>query len=187
MANNIMELDFTGVESFNNIGEGTHTVKVSDALFAKAKTGSDQLEVTFEASDGATRKTWYNLQPQALWKVKGFLEAIGIPADGKIKLNTRSIIGKCCQIVVEPDPSDDTRLVISKVVKIANSTPEVVYNTQQAMPAPMQPQTIAPQPASIPAQPQTNVPTGNLPPWMQQPAQNPQAPMGNLPPWMQQK
>lgn len=201
--NNVYELDFTGVESSNLIPEGTHLVRVSDAQFSKASTGSDQLQVTFQAADGAVRSAWFNLLPQALWKLKGFLEVIGVPCDGKIKLNTKAIIGKTCQITVEPDSNDATKLIVTRTAKLTGETPVAAYNApvgqmpvQQAPAAPQQmpmpaqqfvPQTpVQPQvaPASVPPVQQAAQPMGSVPPWMQQPQQ--QTPT-NLPPWMQQK
>lgn len=206
--NNIYELDFTGVESSNLIPEGTHLVRVSDAQFSKASTGSDQLQVTFQAADGAVRSAWFNLLPQALWKLKGFLEVLGVPCEGKIKLNTKAIIGKTCQITVEPDSNDPSKLVVTRTAKLAGETPVAAYNApvgqmpmqqapaaapQQQMftPAPVsqQPQAVpvAPAPAPVPPVQQAAQPMGNLPPWMQQASAAPQQTPANLPPWMQQK
>ncbi len=196
MANiNVMDLDFTGVESTNYIPEGIHTVRVKDAQFSKASTGSDQLEVTFETADGATRKMWYNLLPQALWKVKGFLEVIGIPCEGRIKLNTKAIIGKTCQITVEPDLNDNTKQVITRVSKLVNTVAEAPYvapavetPVQQVMPQqPVAPAPVQPQPIQQEIPQATQAPQGNLPPWMQNAAPVGNAPQGNLPPWMQRK
>ena len=196
MANiNVMDLDFTGVESTNYIPEGIHTVRVKDAQFSKASTGSDQLEVTFETADGATRKMWYNLLPQALWKVKGFLEVIGIPCEGRIKLNTKAIIGKTCQITVEPDLNDNTKQVITRVSKLVNTVAEAPYvapavetPVQQVMPQqPVAPAPVQPQPIQQEIPQAAQAPQGNLPPWMQNAAPVNNAPQGNLPPWMQRK
>lgn len=193
MANySVMDLDFTGVESTNYIPEGIHTVRVKDAQFSKASTGSDQLEVTFETADGATRKMWYNLLPQALWKVKGFLEVIGIPCEGRIKLNTKAIIGKTCQITVEPDLNDNTKQVITRVSKLANTVAEAPYAApavetpvQQVMPQqPVAPAPVQPQPIQQEIPQAAQAPQGNLPPWMQKAAPANNAPQGNLPPWM---
>lgn len=206
MANNIYELDFTGVQSTNLIPEGTHTARIVSAEFKKAKTGSDQLQVNWETADGASRSSWYSLVPQALWKLKGVLEAIGVPCEGKIKLNTASLKGKTATITVEPDPNDDTKLIISRVTRaMAQPTAEQVAdnsfappvaapsptpapgavppwaNPQQTAPAsPAVAPTTAPQEAQTPAPSSpSNPPQGNLPPWMQA------APAGSVPPWMQ--
>lgn len=199
MANNIFDLDFTGVESYNNLGEGTHNVKVASAEFSKAGTGSDQLTLRFEDGNGATKMAWLSLVPQALWKVKQFLEAIGIDASGRLRLDTRSLVGKTLQIVIEQDPNDESRLIITKYNKVAQAA-----TTQQAAPvAPIAaaipqspvapampvftpPTMLQPQPAAVPQQPaqpaapvQQSAP--DLPPWMQpQAAQS----AGAVPPWM---
>ena len=177
---NIYELDFTGVETSSYIGKGTHTVKVCKAEFIKAKTGSDQLQVTFQNEEGSVRSAWFSLLPQALWKLKGFLETIGIPCDGRIKLNTRQIEGKACVITVDPDINDETRLIVSNISKLDKGNQAVAYN------APVAPQTE--QPAFVPPVQNAAAPqpaqSGQtpLPPWMQPNAA--QAPQGNLPPWM---
>lgn len=204
MANNIYELDFTGVQSSSFIEEGVHTVKIKEAEFKKAQTGSDQLQLTFEAADGKIRSAWYSLLPQALWKLKGVLEVLGIPCEGKIKLNTTQFKGKVCVITVEPDANDETKLIVSKVSKAEASAPSVTYNAAPApqmpvMPNPAQvipnaPIPVAPvvqqavQPlAAAPVQQAQQPMQTQLPPWMSQQAQPSAAPQGNLPPWMQQK
>ena len=208
MANNIYELDFTGVQSSSFIEEGVHTVKIKEAEFKKAQTGSDQLQLTFEAADGRIRSAWYSLLPQALWKLKGVLETLGIPCEGKIKLNTQQFKGKVCMITVEPDDNDSSKFNITKVSKAEASAPAVAYTTALApqmpvMPNPAQPigvmsaasqpapaiqpvQQAVPQPAA-PVQQASQPMNTQLPPWMQAAAQPSAAPQGNLPPWMQQK
>ena len=198
MTNNIYELDFTGIQSTNYIPEGTHTVRITGAEFKTAKTGSDQLQLTFEAHDGAIRSAWYSLVPQALWKLKSVLEALSIPCEGKIKLNTAAFKNKVCSIVVEPDPNDESKLIVSRVNKAEQpAAPQVAFTSAPVSPSvpPQTPVTPAPvftpQPAPIPVEPvqQATQPVqNNLPPWMTQAptAQPAAAPQGNLPPWMTQ-
>lgn len=205
MANNQitqMELDFTGVESYSLIPLGVHTVKVKDAEFTKAQTGSDQLSLNFEASDGATRKAWFSLVPQALWKVKQVLEALGIACDGKIRLNTKTLIGKVCNITVETDANDESRQIVTRVSKVGSTpaadmaaptvptAPFVAPTTSQPITTPSTPSmtpTSHSEPAATPAPQNNPAPQGNLPPWMQNAqAQASTTPQGNLPPWMRQ-
>lgn len=209
-----MELDFTGVESFSLIPIGTHTVKVKDAEFTKAQTGSSQLAINFEDSDGATRKMWCSLVPQALWKVKQVLEALGITGlDGKVRLNSKTLIGRTCQITVEDDPNDASRQIVSRVSKLGsapvmetpvaagiptnpfqNPAPSVAPQTPVQAPAStvMETPSMTPsspsEPPQAPAAQPNPAPQGNLPPWMQN-AQSQAAttPQGNLPPWMRQQ
>jgi hypothetical protein len=207
----MMDLDFTGVESFANIPLGVHAVTVKEASFTKAKnTHSDQLEINFEDAHGATKKMWCSLVPQALWKVKSVLEALGIPCEGKIRLNTKNMIGKHCVISVEVDPNDASRNIVTRVMRSDNvlaeaPAPEVPFNAIPSTPFVQPTPTAAPAPASIPvtpaaapishsepvsapAQTESDAPQGNMPPWMQS-AQNTanSAPQGNLPPWMRPK
>jgi hypothetical protein len=205
MANNIYELDFTGVTSNNFIPEGVHTVRINGAEFKKAQTGSDQLQVTFETPDGAVRSSWYSLLPQALWKLKGFLETIGVPCEGKVKLNTKSIVGKTCSITVEPDANDATKLIITRVSKIAGAAPQNMATppatpsiptpsipTAPVAPAPAQTSQQLPPWMQAPAQPTAQNPVGELPgnpttPGVttNSPSEAPVTPKTNLPPWMQ--
>ena len=204
MANetNTMLIDFTGVESSNLIEEGVHLVRVKEAVFSKASTGSSQLEVTFEDGNGATRKAWYNLLPQALWKVKGFLETLGIPCEGQVKLSTKVLVGKTCRIVVEPDLNDPKKLTVTAVKAAAEpAAVEAPYAAPTAQPVPVQaPQMpaqpvqqvmsqVVPTPQATQAAPQAPQPAAapsNLPPWMSS-APAGTVPNGNLPPWMQQQ
>ena len=201
----MMDLDFTGIESYANIPLGDHAVVVKDAVFCKAKnTGSDQLEINFEDANGATKKMWCSLVPQALWKVKQVLEALGIPCEGKIRLNTKTMIGKHCRISVEVDSNDASRQIVARVMKLADvPAPEAPFNAAPipSIPfvqqdSPVNPAPVTPTPASAfpsepvaaPAQPEPAAPQGNMPPWMQA-TQNTanSAPQGNLPPWMRPK
>lgn len=196
----MMDLDFTGIESYANIPLGDHAVVVKDAVFCKAKnTGSGQLEINFEDANGATKKMWCSLVPQALWKVKQVLEALGIPCEGKIRLNTKTMIGKHCRISVEIDSNDASRQIVARVMKLADvpapeapipSTP-FVQQDSPVSPAPVTPtpaSTFPSEPVAAPTQPEPAAPQGNMPPWMQA-AQNTanSAPQGNLPPWMRPK
>ena len=201
----VMELDFTGVETSNLLPEGTHLVKVTESEFTKAQTGSDQLCVSFEDSQGATRKAWLSLVPQALWKVKQLLEALGISAEGKVKLNATALRGRMCKIVVEKDRNDETKLVVSKFMKTSDGiveqtmpaapiTPTPVIPTAPAFAAqpatPTFPQQLPPMPevvpstvgsAPVPTQPAAPA----VPDWMLKMQQ--QSGASNIPPWMQQK
>jgi hypothetical protein len=201
-----MDLDFTGVESFSYIPVGVHTVKVKDAEFTKAQTGSLQLAINFEDNNGATRKMWCSLVPAALWKAKQVLEALGLTGlDGKVRLNTKTLIGRTCQITVENDANDESRQIVTRVSKLAATpvAPEAPFNavpTQPEMTPTVQPPFPQAQsttiPGMTPASPSEPVqapvtepvaaPQGNLPPWMQAAPQS-NAPQGNLPPWMRQQ
>lgn len=207
-----MDLDFTGVESYSLIPLGTHSVRVKDAEFTKAGTGSNQLVINFEDANGATRKMWCSCVPAALWKMKQVLEALGLTGlDGRIRLNTKTLIGKACQITVELDPNDDSKQIVSRVSRLGAApvmeTPVEAANPFPAAPVPPQAAasmtpptapTVMETPSMTPSSPSEPVqapatqpnpaPQGNLPPWMQNAqAQASTTPQGNLPPWMRQQ
>ena len=173
-----MDLDFTGVESFSYIPVGVHTVKVKDAEFTKASTGSQQLAINFEDANGATRKMWCSCVPAALWKLKQVLEALGLTGlDGRIRLNTKTLIGKTCQITVEDDPNDPSRQIISRVSKLGFAAPAPEVPVAPTFPQAAIPSTPVMTAPSIPSEPvaapapavmETPAPQGNLPPWMRQ-------------------
>lgn len=188
-----MDLDFTGVESYALIPVGVHTVKVKDAEFTKAQTGSSQLAIDFEDANGATRKMWCSCVPAALWKLKQVLEALGLTGlDGRIRLNTKNLIGRTCQITVETDPNNDSRQIVSRVSKLDTTAPmEAPIAAQPQAHTPTTPVMTAPspsEPVQAPAAQPNPAPQGNLPPWMQNAqAQASTTTHGNLPPWMRQQ
>ena len=191
-----MDLDFTGVESYSLIPLGVHTVKVKDAEFTKAQTGSQQLAINFEDANGATRKMWCSCVPAALWKMKQVLEALGLTGlDGRIRLNTKTLIGRTCQITVEDDANDATRQIVTRVSKLGSAAPAPEAPAPVAPPfpqaaTPTTPVMTAPSPSdpiAAPAQ-SSPAPSGSIPPWMQSAqAQTSAAPQGNLPLWMRQQ
>ena len=99
-----LKLDFSGVESFQRAAEGIHTVKVATAEVKQSSGGNDMITVAFEVTKGLDKgaRVYENfpLVSTALWKLKGFLEAIGMKADGKLQLDTDKLLGKVCNINV---------------------------------------------------------------------------------------
>ena len=185
-----MDLDFTGVESFSLIPVGSHAVKVIEAEFTKASTGSTQLMLNFEDVNGATRKMWCSCVPAALWKVKQVLEALGMNGlDGVVRVNTKTLIGRACQVTVENDPNDESRQVISRVSKITYAPVEESPITANHI----QPPSVSEAPLTAPSSPSETeekpsaTAQGSLPPWMKSAQAGGNASQGNLPPWMRPK
>ena len=80
-------VDLSGVESSRKaIPEGQYVVSVNDASMENSSKGNDYIRFEFEVIEGAHKgaKLYHNcsLQPQALFNLKGVLEALGftIPA-----------------------------------------------------------------------------------------------------------
>ena len=105
-----LKLDFTGVESFQRVAEGLHTVKVASAEVKQSQGGNDMIVVAFEVTKGVDKggRVYDNfvLTDTALWKLKGFLQAIGMKADGKVQLDVDKLLNKVCTINVQHEEYD---------------------------------------------------------------------------------
>lgn len=83
-----IRLDFTNVESSSRMPAGTHRVTVSKVEAKKAQSGNDMLAVTYKNGNGDLAYDNFVLLPQALWKLKLFLEAVfNAPITGAIDLD----------------------------------------------------------------------------------------------------
>lgn len=107
MASKKVNVDFTGVESFNRPSEGQHVVKIVSADMKQSQGGNDMIVVTFEVTKGSDKGARcienYPLAENALWKLKGLLQAIGMKCDGKVRLDLDKLIGKVCIITVSDE------------------------------------------------------------------------------------
>ena len=99
-----LKMDFTGVESFVKCAEGEHIAVLREVEEKSSSNGNDMLAVTFEVTKGTSTgaKLYDNfvLTEKALWKLKGYLEVVGVKADGKIVVDLDKLVGKACIISV---------------------------------------------------------------------------------------
>ena len=104
MASKKVKVDFTGVESFNRASEGQHVVKIATAEMRESQGGNDMISVAFEVTKGQDKGARvfenYPLAENALWKLKGMLQAIGMKCEGKVQLDLDKLVGKMCIIEV---------------------------------------------------------------------------------------
>lgn len=100
-----LEVDFTGVDTKGRVPpEGDYVLRVAKAPELKEgeDSGKQYLKWEFNALDPQTKqkigKVWHNtsLQPQALFNLKGLLIALGLSAEGKLKINPASYEGMMC-------------------------------------------------------------------------------------------
>lgn len=117
-----VKVDMTGVETYTKASEGIHTAKVSEIEDKVSQGGDQMLQFTFEIIKGEDKgcKVFDNfvLTDKALWKLKSFLQAIGMKADGKLKIDLDKLIGKTCDIEVFWDEyNGQTRSKISDYFK----------------------------------------------------------------------
>ena len=118
----VKKLDFTGVESYTKASEGIHTAKVAEILEKTSQGGDDMLQFKFEITKGEDKGSAvfesFVLTDKALWKLKAFLQAIGMKADGKLKIDLDKLIGKVCDIeVFWEEYNGQTRAKISDYYK----------------------------------------------------------------------
>lgn len=107
MASKKVRVDFTGVESFNRLSEGQHVVKIASAEVKQSQGGNDMIVVAFEATKGQDKGARayenYPLAENALWKLKGMLQAIGLKCDGKVQIDLDKLVGKVCIITTSDE------------------------------------------------------------------------------------
>ena len=126
MASMKVRVDFTGVENYVRASEGQHVVKIVAAEMKSSQGGNDMIVVTFEVTKGSDKGARvfenYPLQDNALWKLKGLLQAIGMKCDGKVQLDLDKLVGKVCLIeVIHEDFEGKTRAKVQECRKLAAS------------------------------------------------------------------
>lgn len=103
---NVTTIDLSGVESARKaIPEGNYIVSVNDASIENSSKGSDYIKFEFEVIEGPHKgaKLFHNcsLQPQALFNLKGVLEALGFTIPGKaFDLDLSELLGLECEVEV---------------------------------------------------------------------------------------
>ena len=101
-----VNVDLSGVEvSRKAIPEGTYEVVVNEATQKNSRDGNPIIAFEFEVAEGAHKgaKLYENcsLQPQALFKLKSVLLALGMDIPNKaFDLNLRDLVGLTCEVEV---------------------------------------------------------------------------------------
>lgn len=101
-----VNVDLSGVEASRKaIPEGTYEVVVNSASQKDSRDGNPMIAFEFEVAEGAHKgaKLYENcsLQPQALFKLKSVLMALGIEIPNKaFDLNLRDLVGLTCEVEV---------------------------------------------------------------------------------------
>lgn len=122
-SNRKLKVDMTGVESYTRCPEGTWRAKVKKLEMGTVQgSGDDCLKAVFEVIQGNAKGNQvfetFSLAEKALWKLKSFLQAIGVKADGKLSLDLDKLQGKVCDIdVIHEDYNGQKRAKISAYMK----------------------------------------------------------------------
>lgn len=97
------KVDFSGVESYNIPEEGKKHVRILKVEEATSQGGNDVLKFTFEVIKGDDKGCRviesFSLAENALWKLKGLLQALGMKCDKKVTLDLDKLEGK--ELVIE--------------------------------------------------------------------------------------
>lgn len=101
-----VSVDLSGVETSRKaIPEGTYEVVVNSAELKNSKSGNNMVALEFEVVDGPHKggKLFENcsLQPQALFKLKSVLMALGLEIPNKaFDLDLGELVGLTCEVEV---------------------------------------------------------------------------------------
>lgn len=118
-----LKVDLTGVESYTRCPEGEWLARVKKAEMGEVQgSGDDCIKAQFEVIQGSAKGNTvfetFSLSEKALWKLKSFLEAIGMKASGKLTIDLDKLAGKTCVIDVIHDEYNGTkRAKISSYMK----------------------------------------------------------------------
>ena len=118
-----VKLDMTGVESYTRCPEGEWLAKLSSIEEGTVQgSGDDCLKARFEVIKGSAKGCavfeTFSLTEKALWKLKGFLEAVGMKANGKLSIDLDKLEGKVCVIdVIHDEYNGQKRAKISSYIK----------------------------------------------------------------------
>jgi hypothetical protein len=128
--NRKLKVDMTGVESYTRCPEGEQLARVKKIDMGTVQgSGDDALKVIFEVikGDGKGCQVFetFSLGEKALWKLKQFLTAIGVKADGKLSLDLDKLEGKICTIdVIHEEYNGQKRAKISEYLNPSDDSDE---------------------------------------------------------------
>lgn len=102
-----LKVDFKGVESGGKlVPEGDYKVRVDEVTQEESAAGNAYLAWVLKVADGKHKgSTLYHntsLQPQALWNLKGVLEALGVEVpDSSLDIDLKELVGMTANVTVE--------------------------------------------------------------------------------------
>lgn len=96
-----VKVDFSDTEASGIIEEGDYLIEVDEVEQKDSSTGNPMLVFTFKITEGdfKGKKLFHNcsLQPQALFNLRGLLEALGMEVpQGVMEFDTADLIGETC-------------------------------------------------------------------------------------------
>lgn len=127
MAKRKIKIDMTGVETYSRASEGQHLAKLIEAKLDQSQGGDDMIKAIFEITKGNDKgcKVYENfpLVEKALWKLKSFMQAAGMKADGRLTIDLDKLEGKVCIIeIVHEDYNGQKRAKIAEFLKVGSDS-----------------------------------------------------------------
>ena len=126
-----VKVDMTGVESYTRCPEGEWLARLSSIEEGTVQgSGDDCLKARFEVIKGSAKGCnvfeTFSLTEKALWKLKTFLEATGMKANGKISLDLDKLVGKVCIIdVIHDEYNGQKRAKIASYLKAEDEEDDI--------------------------------------------------------------
>lgn len=118
-----VKVNMEGVESFTRCPEGEWLAQLKKAEMGEVQgSGDDCIKAQFEVIKGSAKGNTvfetFSLTEKALWKLKSFLDAVGMKSNGKLTLDLDKMEGKVCIIdVIHDEYNGQKRAKISSYIK----------------------------------------------------------------------
>ena len=118
-----VKVNMEGVESFTRCPEGEWLAQMKKAEMGEVQgSGDDCIKAQFEVIKGSAKGNTvfetFSLTEKALWKLKSFLDAVGMKSNGKLTLDLDKMEGKVCIIdVIHDEYNGQKRAKISSYIK----------------------------------------------------------------------
>lgn len=118
-----VKVNMEGVESFTRCPEGEWLAQLKKADMGEVQgSGDDCIKAQFEVIKGSAKGNTvfetFSLTEKALWKLKSFLDAVGMKSNGKLTLDLDKMEGKVCIIdVIHDEYNGQKRAKISSYIK----------------------------------------------------------------------
>lgn len=130
--NRKVKVNMEGVESFTRCPEGEWLARLKKVDMGEVQgSGDDCLKAQFEVIKGSAKGSiifeTFSLTEKALWKLKSFLDAVGMKSNGKLILDLDKMEGKVCIIdVIHDEYNGQKRAKISSYIKPGEDEDEVL-------------------------------------------------------------
>lgn len=118
-----VKVNMEGVKSFTRCPEGEWLAQLKKAEMGEVQgSGDDCIKAQFEVIKGSAKGNTifetFSLTEKALWKLKSFLDAVGMKSTGKLTLDLDKMEGKVCIIdVIHDEYNGQKRAKISAYIK----------------------------------------------------------------------